>query len=89
MYARISKGYMYVWDTCVAFIRTVPALEVDDKKPEEYQKKGEDHVGDEARYASASRPRVKEKDKIPTVHLPTLDELFAPSRDPGPQRDYL
>jgi len=89
MYARIAKGYMYVWDTCTAFIRTVPALEVDDKKPEEYQKKGEDHVGDEARYASASRPRIKEKEKIPTVHLPTLDELFAPSRETGTQRDYL
>ena len=88
MYARISKGLLYVWDTCTAFVRTVPALETDEKKPEEYMKQGEDHVGDEARYASASRPTVNTKDPIPRVHLPTLGELFNPKGD-GRVRDII
>lgn len=46
----------YVFNTNVEFIRTVPALQHDPDNPEDLDTDGEDHVGDEARYASKSRP---------------------------------
>ena len=42
--------------TCRDFIRTVPVLQHDKNKPEDIDTDGEDHVGDEARYACLSRP---------------------------------
>ena len=47
---------MYVFDTCKAFIRTMPTLMYDDHKPEDLDSDGEDHVADETRYFLMSRP---------------------------------
>lgn len=46
---------LLVFDTCRAFIRTVPALVADPGHPELYDTDGEDHVADETRYAVMSR----------------------------------
>jgi hypothetical protein len=47
-----------VFETCRDFIRTVPSLPHDDKRPEDIDTDAEDHVADEARYACMSRPWI-------------------------------
>jgi hypothetical protein len=54
-----DEPMMYVFDTCQDFIRTVPALQHDERKPEDVDSDGEDHVGDEVRYAAMSRPYTR------------------------------
>lgn len=53
-----ENGYarMYIFDTCKAFIRTIPLLQYDEHKPEDIDTDGEDHVADETRYFCMSRP---------------------------------
>jgi len=46
---------MIIFNTCLAFIRTVPTLVADVKHPEDLDTSGEDHVYDESRYACMSR----------------------------------
>lgn len=53
-----QRPMLYVFDTCNDFIRTVPVLQHDDTHPEDVDTDGEDHVGDEARYACMSRPWI-------------------------------
>lgn len=64
-----EEGYprMYVFDTCKAFIRTIPLLEYDDHKVEDLDTEGEDHVADEWRYMCMSRPikPIKHEEKEP------------------------
>lgn len=47
---------IYCFSTCSASIRTVPALQHDPDRPEDVNTDGEDHAGDEWRYACMSRP---------------------------------
>ncbi len=49
---------LYVFSTCVHFIRTVPVLQHDPDRPEDLDTDGEDHVADETRYAVMSRPYI-------------------------------
>ena len=53
-----ENGYsrMYVFNTCKAFIRTVPLMIYDEHKVEDLDTDLEDHVCDEWRYACMSRP---------------------------------
>lgn len=54
-----GRPMMYVFSTCVDFIRTVPVLQHDTHRPEDLDTTGEDHAADDGRYACASRPWVK------------------------------
>ena len=58
-----GQGYprLYIFDTCVAFIRTVPTLQFSKTVPEDLDTEQEDHVADEWRYACMSRPVVPMK----------------------------
>jgi len=47
---------MYVFETCKAFIRTVPLLVYDEHMPEDLDTAGEDHVADEVRYMCMLNP---------------------------------
>jgi hypothetical protein len=47
------------FSTCLDSIRTIPALQHDPDKPEDVQTDGEDHAGDEWRYACMSRPWIR------------------------------
>ncbi len=63
------NGYpmMYIFDTCKAFIRTVPQLTCSETDPEDLDTSQEDHVADEARYFCMMRPiqpRAAEDKKI-------------------------
>lgn len=53
-----ENGYpmMYVFETCKAFIRTIPTLVYDDTNVEDLDTEMEDHVADETRYYCMSRP---------------------------------
>lgn len=46
---------LYVFDNCTEFVRTVPVLQADKKKPDDVDTDGEDHTGDETRYAVMSQ----------------------------------
>jgi hypothetical protein len=47
---------MYIFDTCKAFIRTIPLLVYAQHKVEDLDTSMEDHVADETRYLCMSRP---------------------------------
>ncbi len=53
-----GKPMLYVFSTCVHLIRTLPALQHDESRPEDVDTDGEDHAADELRYACMSRPWV-------------------------------
>lgn len=56
---------IYTFSTCIDSIRTIPALQHDKDRPEDVDTEGEDHAGDEWRYACMSRPWVPVQKKLP------------------------
>jgi hypothetical protein len=46
---------LWCFETCTDFIRTIPVLQADKQKPDDVDSDGEDHIGDETRYAVMSR----------------------------------
>ena len=61
---------LYVFTTCKDFIRTIPAIVYDARKPEDIDTAGEDHIYDETRYflmsrPIAPRPVIEKKRRIP------------------------
>jgi hypothetical protein len=74
-----GKPMLYVFETCRDFIRTVPALQHDEKRPEDLDTDGEDHIADEARYMCMSRPWTTHGEKsrpIRGVGQATLSEIL-------------
>ena len=53
---------MYVYDSCKAFLRTVPLMVYDEHRPEDLDTDMEDHVCDEWRYMCMARP-IKPQDR--------------------------
>jgi hypothetical protein len=51
-----ERPMIYTFSTCIDSIRTIPALQHDQDKPEDLDTDGEDHAADEWRYACMSRP---------------------------------
>jgi hypothetical protein len=51
-----DRPMLYCFSSCADSIRTVPALQHDPAKPEDVDTQGEDHAGDDWRYACMSRP---------------------------------
>jgi len=49
---------LYFLDCCEDSIRTIPLLQHDELNPEDVDTEGEDHAGDDTRYACMSRPWV-------------------------------
>lgn len=80
-----KRPMMYVFNTCTDFIRTVPVLQHDEKKPEDIDTDSEDHAADEARYGCMSRPWIPPKpEKTPDKRLVvggqstvTIEDLWA------------
>lgn len=87
-----DEPMLYVFDTCVDFIRTFPALQHDDKRPEDVDSDGEDHAGDEARYACMSRPYTRKavsNEPIRGISEMTMAEVWKltqPSNKGRPER---
>lgn len=66
-----GKAMLYVFDTCKAFIRTIPEMIYSTTRPEDLDTSLEDHVADESRYmcmTHAIKPRVR------TVDVPLGDD---------------
>lgn len=57
-----GRPMLYVFNTCRDFIRTIPALAYDDKKVEDIDTAGEDHIYDETRYFLMARPIAPRKE---------------------------
>jgi len=51
-----GRPMAYWMATCRDAIRTIPAMQHDDARPEDMDTEGEDHVADADRYAFVSRP---------------------------------
>ena len=58
-----EKPSLYVFSTCTHLIRTLPALQHDENKPEDVNTESEDHAPDMLRYACMSRPFVRQVEK--------------------------
>ena len=66
---------MYVFDTCKAFLRTVPLMVYDPAQPEDLDTTLEDHVCDEWRYLCMSRPIRPPRAAEPSAAAPWLSPL--------------
>lgn len=64
---------VYIFNTCKAFIRTIPLMMFDDHRPEDLDTDLEDHVADEFRYWCMSRPIPPTM--ITSKYKPMLDPL--------------
>lgn len=53
-----DRPMLYSFSTCRDFIRTFPAMQHDQRNPEDIDTGGEDHIGDETRYVCMSRPWI-------------------------------
>jgi hypothetical protein len=69
-----GKPMLYTFSTCRDFIRTIPALQHDAVRAEDVDTEGEDHAGDECRYACMSRPFGNEKPTVTDI----IAELIRP-----------
>lgn len=67
-----GRPALYVFDTCKDFIRTIPTLPYDPKKPEDINTDAEDHIYDETRYCLMSRPAPVR------VFAPDQPKIFTP-----------
>lgn len=63
-----TRPMLYFLDSCEDSIRTIPLLQHDETNVEDVDTEGEDHAGDETRYAAMSRPWVPGEDpySLPT-----------------------
>ena len=61
---------LYVYDSCAAFLRTIPQLVYDPLRPEDLDTTQEDHVADEWRYLCMARPIVPKPELSAAVLAP-------------------
>jgi hypothetical protein len=79
-----GRPMIYTFSTCMDSIRTIPALQHDENRPEDVDTDGEDHAGDEWRYACMSRPWIEETMKP----ADSLAELVKPKTLNDVLREY-
>lgn len=76
-----GRPMIYFMANCEHAIRTLPALQHDDLRPEDVDTEAEDHAPDEIRYACMSRPYLPVNQPKPKAKFwdekPTMDELWA------------
>lgn len=81
-----GQPMIYFLDVCVDTVRTLPVLQHDERDLEDLDTEGEDHAGDETRYACMSRPYVPRAGEFAVSRLPrgpgqvTINELVARQR---------
>lgn len=64
---RPEEPGLWVFDSCRQFIRILPMLPRDEKKPDDVDTKAEDHIGDETRYRVLALSRVARRSSISAV----------------------
>jgi hypothetical protein len=74
-----GRPWLYVMQNCLDWRRTVPALQHDKNRIEDVDTDGEDHAGDDTRYACMARPvsRVPKPRQIKGPKPYTLDWVLA------------
>lgn len=76
-----GRPMLYFLDCCADTIRTLPLLEHDDLKAEDVDSDGEDHAGDETRYAVMSRPwQAEQLEPEPEASPLSFQSLLAKAR---------
>jgi len=73
-----ERPMLLMFSTCRDLIRTLPALQHDDARPEDIDSDMEDHAADECRYACMSRPFVR--DAVKPVVRDSWDRAFRRER---------
>ena len=79
----IDRPMIVCFDNCIDSIRTIPALQHDSNNLEDVDTDGEDHAGDEWRYACMSRPWAKPISIESPVRFPqhrTFNEIMTTQR---------
>jgi hypothetical protein len=69
---------IFFFSTCTHTIRTIPALQHDELRPEDVNTESEDHAADETRYVCMSRPVLHDAPNEPAAKFPinrTINEL--------------
>ena len=77
-----GRPMIYCFDTCAHSIRTIPALQHDEARPEDLNSDQEDHCADEWRYAAMSRPYTRPKPAAPRAD-DRIDRAFRERRGGG------
>lgn len=75
----MDRPMIVCFSTCIDSIRTIPALQHDKDRIEDVDTDGEDHAGDDWRYACMSRPWVKPVEQSGPAKWPTdmtINELI-------------
>jgi hypothetical protein len=62
-----GEPMLLMFSTCRDLIRTLPAMQHDDARPEDIDTESEDHAVDECRYACMSRPFVQDMKEEPVI----------------------
>jgi hypothetical protein len=62
-----GRPMIYFFESCEHTIRTLPALQHDQSRPEDIDSDAEDHAADETRYACMSRPFIRDSKQTPTI----------------------
>lgn len=70
----------YVTENCTDFIRLVPTLLFDERKPEDLDTTAEDHIADECRYGLMTRPIVKDRAPQEGARKLTVGEIMAKAK---------
>lgn len=87
LYRRMKDGMLFVFDICPDFIRTIPAIQADERKPEDItntNRGGEDHIADESRYAAMSRPIIRRRPaKKPKVRGMCFNDIMKVRQSTG------
>lgn len=83
-----GRPMLVMFSTCTDAIRTLPALQHDQSRPEDVDTEGEDHAADEIRYACMSRPMTKEQAPVRPALPPGVIRIadLAPVRRSGDDR---
>lgn len=75
-----DRPMVVCFSTCDDSIRTIPVLQHDPDRLEDIDTDGEDHAGDEWRYACASRPWVRTNEESKLIRFPihrSINEIMA------------
>lgn len=78
-----DRPMLYIFSTCTNLIRTLPALQHDDRRIEDVDTDGEDHAADALRYGVMSRPYTRplvKPEPIKGIEAATINELWKYTR---------
>jgi len=79
----VDRPMVVCFSSCTDSIRTIPVLQHDKDNLEDLDTDGEDHAGDDWRYACMSRPWVKPNPSSPLPRFPqnrTINEIMDAQR---------